>query len=60
MANRLYVIVKYRSINIKGAVYSKSGTPIMYWVEMATIIIGLVLVGSVAAVVTLGTAGFIK
>lgn len=54
MANRLYVIVKYRSINIKGAVYSQSDTPMMYWVQMLTILIGLIFVGGVAIIMALG------
>jgi hypothetical protein len=60
MANRLYVIIKYGAINIKGAVYSKVDTPIMYWVQMAIIVVGLVLVGGVGIVTTLGSTGFIK
>ncbi|MDB5712718.1 MAG: hypothetical protein JWO15_115 [Sphingomonadales bacterium] len=60
VANRLYVIIRYRSINIKGAVYSKSDTPIMYWVQMWIIFIGLVLVGGVAIIMTLGMVGFIR
>jgi hypothetical protein len=60
MANRLYVIVKYGSINVKGTIYSKAGTPIVYWLQMAIIAIGLALVGGIAVVVALGIAGFIK
>ena len=60
MANRLYVIIKYGSINIKGAVYSKSDTTIMYWVEMMIIVIGLFLVGGIAIIMALGTVGFIR
>jgi hypothetical protein len=60
MANRLYVIVKYRAINIKGVVYSEADTSIMYWVQMAIISFGFVLVGGIAIVVTLGSIGFIR
>ena len=60
LANRLYVIIKYRSITIKGAIYSKANTPVMYWVEMAIISIGFLLVGGIAIIMALGTAGFIE
>ena len=60
MANRLYVIVRYGSIKIKGAIYSRSETPIMYWVEMVIIFVGLFLVGGIAIVMTLGTVGLVK
>ena len=53
MANRLYVLVRYRAINIKGITYSKAETPIMYWVQMALIIFMLALIGGVAVVMTL-------
>lgn len=60
MANRLYVIVRYGSINIKGVIYSRSDTPIMYWVEMVTILFGLLFVGGIAIVMTLGTVGLVR
>ena len=53
MANRLYVIVRYGAINIKGVTYSKSETPIMYLVQMALIILALLLIGGIAAAMTL-------
>jgi hypothetical protein len=53
MANRLYVLVRYRAINIKGKTYSKAQTPIMYWVQMALIGFMLALIGGVAVIMTL-------
>jgi hypothetical protein len=57
MANRLYVIVRYRQINIKGAVYSRAETPIMYWIQMVLIASMLVLIGGIAFLMTLYDAG---
>ena len=59
MANRLYVIVRYREINIKGAVYSRAETPIMYWIQMILIASMLVLIGGMALLMTLYDAGAI-
>ena len=60
LANRLYVIIKYRSINVKGTTYSKADTPVMYWLEMLIIAFGLVFVGGIAIITTFGIAGFIR
>jgi hypothetical protein len=57
LANRLYVIIKYRSINIKGMTYSKVDTPIMYWVQMMLLACGLAVIGSIAVGMTLFYAG---
>lgn len=57
LANRLYVIVRYRKINIKGVIYSKSHTPIMYWVQMALLVCGLAMIGTIAVGMTLFYAG---
>lgn len=53
MANRLYVLVRYRAINVKGITYSKAKTPIMYWVQMALIVFMIALIGGVAVIMTL-------
>ena len=53
MANRLYVIIRYRELNVKGVVYSKAKTPIMYWVEIAMLILALTVIGGMAVAVTL-------
>jgi hypothetical protein len=53
VANRLYVIVRYRAITIKGVTYSRNDTPIMYWVQMALIACALVLIGGIAILVSL-------
>jgi hypothetical protein len=53
MVNRLYVIVRYRAINVKGVTYSKVKTPVMFWIVMALIIIANILVGGIAVVTTI-------
>ncbi len=57
LVNRLYVIVRYGAINIKGATYSKAETPIMYWIQMALLVCGLAMIGPIAAGMTLFYAG---
>ena len=58
LANRLYVIIRYRELNVKGVVYSKAKTPVMYWIEIAILILGLTVIGGMAVVTTLYDAGF--
>jgi hypothetical protein len=41
MVNRLYVGIGERQINVKGTTYSRSSTPIMYWIVMAMAVFGL-------------------
>lgn len=60
MANRLYVIVRYQAITVKGVNYSRSATPIMYWIQMLLIITALVLIGGIAVVITLGDFGLLE
>lgn len=57
LANRLYVIVRYRATNIKGITYSKAETPIMYWIEMVLLVFGLAMIGSIAVGMTLYYSG---
>ena len=57
LANRLYVIVRYRAINIKGTTYSKDETPIMYWTQIALLVCGLATIGSIAVGMTLYYSG---
>lgn len=59
LANRLYVIIRYQAINIKGVTYSRVDTPIMYWVQMLLLVCGLALVGTIAVGMTLFYAGAI-
>lgn len=59
MVNRLYVIIRYREINVKGVVYSRGETPITYWVLMAFIAFASLLIGSMAVGMTLYYAGII-
>lgn len=60
MANRLYVIIRYREINIKGIVYSLTDTPIMYWIQMALIALGLLFIGGIAVIMSLYDAGLLS
>jgi hypothetical protein len=53
LVNRLYVIVRHRAINIKGVTYSKTDTPIMYWIQMALLVFALAMIGSIAFGMTL-------
>lgn len=57
LANRLYVIVCYRAIQIKGVRYSRAETPTMYWVQLAVIVVGFLLVACMALVAALGIFG---
>ena len=57
LVNRLYVIVRYRAINIKGVTYSKADTPIMYWIQMVLLVCGLAVIGTIAVGMTLFYAG---
>lgn len=41
MVNRLYVGVSERQINVKGVTYSRSSTPVMYWIVVVLAIFGL-------------------
>lgn len=56
-ANRLFVIIKYRAINIRGITYSKAETPIMYWIQMTLLVFSLVMFGSIAVGMTLFYSG---
>ena len=59
LVNRLYVIVRYRAINIKGVTYSKADTPVMYWMQMVILVCGLTMIGGIAVLTTLGSAGML-
>jgi hypothetical protein len=52
-ANRFYVVIRYREINIKGAVYSKEHTPVMYWFEVVLIGSVMCFIGAMAIGMTL-------
>lgn len=41
MTNRLYVGIGKRQINVKGITYSRSTTPVMYWIVMTLATFGL-------------------
>ena len=41
MANRLYVGLSRRELNVKGALYARGTTPIAYWLSMACAFLGL-------------------
>ena len=60
VANRLYVIVRYGAITIKGVTYSRQDTPIMYWVQMALIICALTMIGGIAVFVSLAAVGVLS
>ncbi|WP_218018140.1 hypothetical protein [Sphingomonas azotifigens] len=56
MVNRLYVGLGGRQINVKGITYSRSSTPIMYWIVMAMAVFGLcfgLLIGGAGAMLIL-------
>ncbi|MBF5090254.1 hypothetical protein F1640_09565 [Novosphingobium sp. NBM11] len=57
MFNRLYVIVRYGAITVKGVTYSRRDAPIMYWIQMALIICGLFMIGGIAILVSLADLG---
>lgn len=40
MLNRLYVGIGERQINVKGITYSRSSSPVMYWIVMALAVFG--------------------
>jgi hypothetical protein len=52
LANRLYVILRYGELNVKGVVYSKAQTPVMYWAEIAMLVLGLTVIGGLALMIT--------
>ena len=60
LVNRLYVIVRYQSINIQGVTYSKAETPVMYWIQMALLVCGLTMIGTLAVVLALIYAGVLR
>ncbi len=60
LANRLYVIIRYRALNVKGITYSRRNTPVMYWIEMAILVFGFLMVAGIAVIVTLGSLGLIN
>lgn len=41
MVNRLYVGIGGHQINVKGVTYSRSSTPIAYWIVMTMAVFGL-------------------
>ena len=41
MANRLYIGLSRGELNVKGQVYSRTSTPILYWLTMSFASIGL-------------------
>ena len=59
LANRIYVIVRYRAINIKGVTYSKAETPVMYWIQMVILVCGLAMIEGIAVLATLGCAAML-
>lgn len=60
LANRLYVIIRYRALNVKGTTYSQANTPVMYWIEMAILAFGFLMIAGIAVIVTLGRVGIIN
>ncbi|MDG2535131.1 hypothetical protein P6144_15835 [Sphingomonas sp. HITSZ_GF] len=54
VANRLYVILRHREINVRGAVYSRADTPALYWAQLLLVVVALMLVGGIALAMTLG------
>lgn len=59
LLNRLYVIVRYKAVNIKGVTYSKADTPVMYWMQMVLLVCALIMIGGIAVFMTLAYAGVI-
>jgi hypothetical protein len=41
MVNRLYVGIRERQLDVKGIIYSRSATPIRYWITMSLAAYGL-------------------
>jgi hypothetical protein len=60
LANRLYVIVRHKALNIKGVTYSRDATPIIYWIQMIMIISALILIGGIAVLITLDDTGLLN
>lgn len=60
LANRLYVIVRYKAINIKGVTYSRAETPIMYCVQLLILMCGLAMIGGIAVLLSLPYLGLLR
>jgi hypothetical protein len=41
MVNRLWVGLTQRRLNVKGAIYDRASTPILYWTTMSIALLGL-------------------
>lgn len=57
LANRLYVGLSRRELNVKGALYSRTTTPIAYWISMSCALIGLLLTFSIVVGIGAGLLG---
>jgi hypothetical protein len=48
MASRVYLLIAKGRLNVKGIIYSREGTPILYWVELALAIVGATMILGIA------------
>ena len=50
MATRVYLLVARGELNVKGFVYSRSSTPILYWIMTVIAVLGTALTLGIASI----------
>ena len=56
VASRVYLLITKRSLNVKGITYSRTMTPVLYWVELALAITGAAMILGIAGLWAFGLA----
>ena len=54
LGTRLFLLVTRGELNVKGAVYSKASTPILYWITFACAFVGMTMMIGIALVMGIG------
>lgn len=60
LAYRLTVFFRRREVYVKGVTYSRDDGPVAYWIQMTSLFLGIVVLGGVTAIVSLGDFGLLK
>ena len=54
LASRIYLLFTKGELNVKGVTYSKERTPIMYWITVINVTVGMLLCLFVAVILVFG------
>lgn len=54
LLTRLYLLVARGQLNVKGAVYSRTSTPVLYWISFVCAVAGTILTVGIAVAMAIG------